>query len=71
MPAIRREKMRTLDKDEFEFVCSLINQRLFDLEDGETKYPNTDEGRQVEAEKLGSVLEKLSENQINGGDNDD
>tara|TARA_R100001594_G_scaffold149694_1_gene208268 strand:+ start:1554 stop:1943 length:390 start_codon:yes stop_codon:yes gene_type:complete len=53
-----------LDQDEFEFVCNLINQRIFDLEDGETKYPKTDWGRQAEAEKLESALEKLSENQI-------
>tara|TARA_R100000234_G_scaffold116882_1_gene94493 strand:- start:872 stop:1033 length:162 start_codon:yes stop_codon:yes gene_type:complete len=53
--------MNKLDNDEFEFVCDLINQRLFDLEDGET-----DEGRQVEAKKLKSALGKLSENQING-----
>ena len=53
--------MNKLDNDEFEFVCDLINQRLFDLEDGET-----DEGRQVEAKKLKSALDKLSENQING-----
>tara|TARA_R100001015_G_C4544701_1_gene107921 strand:+ start:586 stop:789 length:204 start_codon:yes stop_codon:yes gene_type:complete len=59
-------EMNKLDKDEFEFVCDLINQRLFDLEDGETKYPKTDEGRQVEAKKLKSALDKLSENQMNG-----
>ena len=55
-----------LDQDEFEFVRNLINQRIFDLEDGETKYPKTDEGRQVEAKKLQSALDKLSENQMNG-----
>jgi hypothetical protein len=49
----------TLDQDEFEFVRNLINQRIFDLEDGETKYPKTDWGRQAEAEKLESALEKL------------
>ena len=54
-------EMNKLDNDEFEFVCDLINQRLSDLEDGET-----DEGRQVEAKKLKSALDKLSENQING-----
>ena len=52
-------KVEFLDKDEYEFVCDLINQRLFDLEDGETKHPKTDEGRQVEAKKLQSALDKL------------
>ena len=52
--------MIKLDLDELEVISKLANDRLFDLEDGETKHPKTDEGREAEAITLRRALHKIS-----------